>query len=263
MKSEKKIMGILNCTPNSFSDGGNFTNVKKANVYAQSMIDAGADIIDIGGESTAPGNHPISAKEEWSRIEAIVLDLLQKKIPLSLDSYHGENWEKFLQAGGNMLNDVSGLQKDQSQKIELLQEYAHTTVCIMYSRNPDHAFVNNPIDEIYSFFETIISFLLSQRIQKHQIIIDPGMGGFLSYDPEVSFMILRHLHRFLDFGLPILVGTSRKSFLQDFSLSNTIESRDMASVMTSLYAWQQGATIVRVHNVAMMKKVQQLSEKLW
>lgn len=246
-------MGILNSTPDSFSDGGEYITANVAIEKAEKMMEEGADIIDIGGESTAPGNNPISHTEEWERIETIVIALLQKNIPLSLDSYKAETWEKFLSLGGRMLNDVSGLQKEQEKKIELLKKYPESKVIIMFSRNPKEE-TKDIMEEIFLFFESTFTLLEKHQIPRTQIIIDPGMGGFLSVFPCVSFSVLKHLVSLKKFQCPILIGTSRKSFLREVSHHTDPKKRDFASVITSFLAIQNGADIIRIHDVSSFKE---------
>jgi len=248
-----KIVGILNITPNSFSDGGKFLDPQKAINHALQMLKNGADIIDIGGESTAPHNDPISTEEEWNRIEPVLSLGLALKIPFSLDSYKAEIWEKFLKMGGNFLNDVSGLSIEQNEKIALLQQYPTAKVVIMFSHFGKTLTTQNVMPSMITFFKNTLETLHKKNIVKSQVILDPGMGGFLSTDSAVSFAVLENLSQLLIFDCPLLVGTSRKNFLKT-TLSEFPEDRDEASVQTSLLAIQNGASFVRIHNVEKMKK---------
>ncbi len=250
-----RIMGILNITPNSFSDGGMFLTPEKALQRAEEMIHQGADIIDIGAESTAPGNDPISAEEEWNRLQNILPILLQKNIPLSLDTKKADIAEKFFILGGKILNDVSGLLYEEDKKIALLKKYPETKVICMFSRNvkllPDFlpGEEKKIWEEILPFFTNRICLCASHGILPERIIIDPGMGGFVSQNPEVSFEILRDLSRLKIFKTPILVGTSRKSFLKNVSDPINPHHRVVSSVVSAFMAFQNGASIVRVHDV--------------
>lgn len=245
-----QIMGILNITPNSFSDGGIFFDAEEALLRAQKMIEEGASIIDVGAESTAPGNTPISADTEWDRLSSLFPNLVELPVLLSLDSYKSAVWERAVQYKPNLIfNDVSGLQKDQQEKLRLLKTYTKTKVIVMYSRNPSLPDSVDIMKEISFFFEEVLQVLLDHGIEKERIILDPGMGGFLSKTPEVSFQVLGKLGQLQKFGCKILVGTSRKSFLKTVSDPINSHYRMVASVVTALQAWENGADILRVHDV--------------
>jgi dihydropteroate synthase len=258
------IMGILNVTPDSFSDGGDFLDPKKAFQQAKKMIEAGADWIDVGGESTAPNAPKISAFDEWNRISNILNILISKKIPCSLDSYKAEIWEKFLRLGGTFLNDVSGLAENTEKKWKLLQLFPNTRVVVMFSQNhfSENLTPKNVMSAMLQFFSLILQMAEKKGIDKSRIILDPGMGGFLSSDPEVSFTVIRELSFLATFGCEILIGTSRKSFLREVSDPLIPPNRDFASVIASLFALQNGANWVRVHNVKMMKEAIGIGKKL-
>lgn len=249
-----QIMGILNITPNSFSDGGLYLQKEKAIAQARLMKSQGANIIDVGGESTAPGSEKIGAQEEWNRVGEILKSLIEEGIVTSFDSFRSENWKRFLELGGDFLNDVSGLEHEENEKIALLQQYPNAKVCIMFSRNIETPDPISIIQEINTFFEKKLNKLVSSGIARDRIIIDPGMGGFLSKNPQISFEVLNTLAYFKKFNCPILVGTSRKNFLSDPKNPSAPSERDIESVISSLLACQNGANIVRIHNVAMMRQ---------
>ncbi len=257
-------MGILNLTPDSFSDGGFFESPSKALLQAKKMMEEGADCIDVGGESTAPNASKISASEEWSRIGDILKVLMAEKIPCSLDSYKSETWERFLQLGGTFLNDVSGMGEESEKKWNLLQQFPTARVVVMFSQNHFSEMLTpeNVVSAILSFFTSILKTAEEKGIEKTRIILDPGMGGFLSSDPNVSFTVIRGLSSLCAFKCDILIGTSRKSFLRVVSDPTNPANRDLASVITSLSALENGATWVRVHNVQMMREGIFTNEKL-
>lgn len=250
-----KIFGILNITPDSFSDGGDFLSPKKAVHAAQRMIQEGADIIDIGAESTAPDNKKISHEEEWQRLEKIFPALREKNLikKISLDSYKSKTWEKFLELGGEILNDVSGLETDQEEKIFLLKKYPQAKVILMFSQDisqPDPKNLEEIImKDIKKFFTEKILLLQKNGIEKSRIILDPGMGGFLSTNPKISFEVIARLKELEIFNCQILVGTSRKSFLREVSHPTDPTKRKIASVVSGLLAVQNGANFLRVHDV--------------
>ncbi len=273
MISSAQIIGVLNVTPDSFSDGGEFLDVKNAVKRAKEMMKQGADIIDVGAESTAPHNSEISANEEWMRLEHILPELLQQNISISLDSQKAETWEKFLQLcehyklNNVMINDVSGLshsektRKEEQKKIGILQEYPEVKIVIMYSRdisNPDPENLQETIiSEISNFFHQKILLLKNAGIKKSRIILDPGMGGFLSKNPKISFEVLRNFSEFSVFqqqGYELYLGTSRKSFLSEISGNVSPEKRVVSSVVSSLLGIQKGADYVRVHDVQEMRE---------
>lgn len=260
MISSAQIVGVLNITPDSFSDGGNFLSPENALARAEEMLKEGADIIDVGAESTAPHNTDISEQEEWERLQNILPILLEKKIPISLDSQKPVTWEKFLELGGEMINDVSGLgkNKEEQRKISLLQKFPNSKIVIMFSRDisaPDpENLEKNILPEIFEFFCQKILLLENAGIQKSRIILDPGMGGFLSKNPEISFLVLKKFQKFLELGCELYLGTSRKSFLSEVSQTNSPEKRVISSVVSSLVGVQNGASYVRVHDVKEMRE---------
>lgn len=246
-------MGVLNCTPDSFSDGGDFISPKTAIAQAQQMIQSGADIIDIGGESTAPHATKISAQMEWKRISSVLPSLSALPVQISLDSYKSKIWEKALSLNPKLwLNDVSGLKTDTEKKITLLKNFPLSTVVIMFSTSPP--FVQDSflplLSDIDLFFEKTIRLLVEHGIEKNRIILDPGMGGFLSPHPKASFCVLQNLSRFQKYQCPLLIGTSRKSFLREVSHPTQPKKREIASVITTTEGWKNGASIVRVHDVS-------------
>jgi len=265
-----QIIGLLNISPDSFSDGGDFLEPEKALKRAEEMLKEGADIIDIGAESTAPHNIPISAEEEWKRLTNILPILLEKKIPISLDSQKSEIWEKFLKLSQQyevkqvMINDVSGLgrtlknREEEQKKIQLLQKFPNTKIVIMFSRDisePDPEHLSEIIvSEISEFFLQKIQVLEHAGIQKSRIILDTGMGGFLSKNPEISFTVIKNFQKFLGLGCELYIGTSRKSFLSEVSGNISPEKRVISSVVSSLIGIQNGASYVRVHDVKEMKE---------
>ncbi len=266
MTSEVKIVGVLNITPDSFSDGGDFLLPENALKRAEKMLKQGADIIDVGAESTAPHNAEISKKEEWKRLEKILPILFSQNIPLSLDSQKAGIWEKFLENGGEMINDVSGMRREFSEKIRLLKKFPKAKIVIMYTRDISHPdpenFPEKILPEISEFFETQISRLTQEGIGISRIILDPGMGGFLSKNPEISFTVLRELSQLKKFKCALYVGTSRKSFLAEISGNCPPHQRVISSVVSSLAAAQNGVSYIRVHDVQEMTEALKIWKKV-
>lgn len=248
-KENIQIMGILNITPNSFSDGGDFLNKDVVLNRIQEMMNEGVNIIDIGAESTAPHNKKISHEEEWKRLEQIIKNL-PPNIQYSLDSYKAKTWEKVLSFQNDIiLNDVSGLKEDTNEKILLLRKYPKTKVIIMFSRNISLPDPKNIMNEIITFFEKKIKLLTSNGIDLSRIIIDSGMGGFLSKNKEVSFEVIKNLHLLKKFNCKILTGTSRKSFLSNYKNNDNPKSRLISSVISAIKCMNNGANILRVHDI--------------
>lgn len=255
IKKTIQIMGILNITPDSFSDGGDFVSSKNAVIQAKKMRELGADIIDIGGESTAPHSQKISAQEEWKRIKKSIIELHNNSIPLSVDSYKSEIWKKAVLIDEKIIfNDVSGLRVETDTKIKILQKNPQTKVIIMFSRNITQKDPDNIMEEIIEFFNKQLHLLEQAGIEKNRIIIDPGMGGFLSQNSQISFEVIRNLQILERYNCDILVGTSRKSFLRNVSDKHNPKNREIASVITAIESAKNGANILRVHDIKSTKE---------
>jgi dihydropteroate synthase len=255
--SKPKIMGILNITPDSFSDGGLFERIQDSGVRIQQLIDEGADIIDIGGESTGPGSKDVSVEEEMDRVKPVIDYIFQNKLTdkalFSIDTYKSQVAEYALTNGFKMVNDVTALRGD-SRMAGILMKYKPYVV-LMYSKDSTarttraEVRYTDVIADIKSFLEKRVKLLTDVGFPKDRIIIDPGMGAFVSAIPEYSFEIINRLSELKSLGYPILVGVSRKSFL-----GGNIEERDPISAEWSLKAIKNGASIIRTHNVGLMKK---------
>jgi len=243
------IMGILNMTPDSFSDGGRFNKKRRGINHAISLFKMGADIIDIGGESTRPGSKSISSAKEWRRIEK-TLKKIDKKINLSLDTRKSEIMTKGIKSGVKLINDISGLSYD-SQTIKILKKN-NTPFVIHHSQgDPEIMQVNpkykNVILDIYDFFEKKIKLLRIKGIKHNNIIVDPGIGFGKNLKHNMS--LIRNISIFHSLGFPILLGLSRKRFIKDISKNNDTKERLGGTMSSCLYAMTQGVQILRVHNV--------------
>ena len=243
------IMGVLNITPDSFSDGGKFNNKKKGIKQAIKMFTAGADIIDIGGESTRPGSKGVNVKVEWNRISK-VLKLVCKKVPVSLDTRKSQIMKKGIKYGIKIINDVSGLNYD-IQTIEILKKY-NTPFVIQHSKGIPENMQKNPkykneLLDIYDFFEQKINFLRSIGIKHNNIIIDPGIG--FGKNLKHNMNLIGNISIFHTLGFPILVGNSKKKFIKELSEKNDTKNRTGGTVASSLYLMMQGVQILRVHEV--------------
>jgi dihydropteroate synthase len=243
------IMGVLNLTPDSFSDGGKFNSKKKGIDHALKMFQSGANIIDVGGESTRPGSNAINIKLEWSRIEKIIKSI-SKKIPLSLDTRKSEIMEKGIKLGIKMINDVSGLSYD-AKTIDILKKYKIPLVIQHTQGIPEnmqnHPRYENELLDIYDFFEKKIKFLRSIGIKHSKIIIDPGIG--FGKNLKHNMNLISNISIFHSLGFPILVGNSRKRFIKEISGKNDTKSRIGGTVASSIYLMSQGIQILRIHDV--------------
>jgi dihydropteroate synthase len=256
-------MGILNVTPDSFSDGGKFIHLGKALSQAQSMEKNGADIIDIGGESTRPGATPVSLEEEINRTIPVI-EAIRKfsKISISIDTYKSEVAEKALLAGADFINDISGLTFD-SRMIGIVKKF-DVPVVLMHIKGTPRNMQTNPtyidvIKELMDFFSLQIQKALDFGIKKEQIIIDPGIG--FGKQLNDNFILIQRLKEFSGLGFPILIGPSRKSFI---GLTLDVPSGDrlegtLASISASIL---NGASIVRVHDVKEVKRAVVITDKI-
>lgn len=249
--SSPKVMGILNITPDSFSDGGQFNRLENAIAHLHKLIEDGADIIDVGGESTGPGSTDVSAEEELKRVKPIIDYIhehkLHERVLFSIDTYKAPVAEYALANSFGMVNDVTALRGD-PKMIEVLAKYQPYLV-LMYSKDPTARTTREAV-EYTDIIDTIKKFLFERiRLAKKvlptdHIIIDPGMGMFVSANPKYSWEIIDRLPELKLFGHPILVGPSRKSFL-----GSELKDRDEQSWAVARQSASKGASIVRMHVV--------------
>jgi len=248
-KKIPNIMGVLNLTPDSFSDGGKFNKKNAGLKHAINLFKFGADIVDVGGESTRPGSKPISKIKEWSRIEKTI-KAISKKNPLSLDTRKADIMNKGIKIGIKLINDVSGLSYD-SKTIEVLKKNKSPFV-IQHSQGTPENMQNNPkykneLLDIYDFFEEKIKFLRSKGIKHNNIIVDPGIG--FGKNLKHNMNLIRSVSIFHTLGFPILLGLSRKIFIKDLSGKNDTKKRLGGTIASSLYSVMQGVQILRTHDV--------------
>ena len=248
-KKNPNIMGILNLTPDSFSDGGKFNKKDKGLNHAKNLFILGADIVDIGGESTRPGAKAISLKDEWNRIEKTIKEI-NKKIPISLDTRKSVIMKKGIKLGIRLINDVSGLEYD-SETISVLKKYKIPFV-IQHSQGSPENMQNNPrykneLLDIYDFFEKKIKLLRSKGIKHNNIIIDPGIGFGKNLKHNMS--LIKSISIFHSLGFPILLGLSRKKFIKELSGINDTNKRIGGTIASSLFSMMQGVQILRIHDV--------------
>ena len=250
--SVPRIMGILNVTPDSFFDGGNYRKKEPAVERALCMVDEGADIIDIGGESTRPGAEAVSAAEELERVIPVVEALRrQSAVPISVDTYKSRVALEAVAAGANFINDISSFQFDPEMPGVVAGTGAG--VFLMHTRGRPREMQKDTdypdiLSEIQTFFTTAIEKALSYGIEKEKIAIDPGIG--FAKDTDGNLKILKGLGALTALGLPILLGTSRKSFIGKILGQSAPEERLHGSLATIALGVQAGALIFRVHDVA-------------
>ena len=243
------IMGVLNLTPDSFSDGGKFNKTSKGIKHAFEMIREGANLIDIGGESTRPGSKTVNPKNEWNRIYRILRSVC-KKIPVSLDTRKSEIMEKGIKLGVKIINDVSGLNYDK-KTLDILKKYQIPFVIQHSKGTPENMQIKptykNELLDIYDFFEKKIKTLRSIGIEHDNIILDPGIG--FGKNLKHNMNLIRKISIFHILGFPILVGNSRKRFIKEIAKKNDSKNRIGGTIASSIYLMMQGVQILRIHDV--------------
>lgn len=238
------IMGILNFTPDSFSDGGKFDDIDAALVHVKEMIEAGADIIDIGGESTRPNHTPVGEEEEIKRVIPIIKAVKEKfDIPISIDTYKAKVAEKAIEAGADLINDVWGFKKDKDMA-RVAAKY-NVPCCLMHNReNEDY---KDLMEDILEDLKESIKIAKDAGVKDENIILDPGIGFAKSHEQNLETM--NKLERLKELGYPILLGTSRKRMI-GFTLDLPVEERVEGTVATTVIGIMKDACdFVRVHDV--------------
>ena len=242
-------MGVLNLTPDSFSDGGRFNKTNKGVSHAINLYKIGASLVDVGGESTRPGSKSVDEKQEWNRINK-VLKFIKKKIPISLDTRKSVIMEKGIKMGVKLINDVSGLSYDPNT-INILKKYKVPFVIQHSLGTPENMQMKptykNELLDIYDFFEDKIKLIRSKGIKHNNIILDPGIG--FGKNLKHNMNLIRCISIFHSLGFPILVGNSRKRFIKDISRQNDSNSRIGGTMASSIYLMMQGIQILRIHDV--------------
>ena len=263
-KKRTLVMGIVNVTPDSFSDGGKYYAPITAIDFAFKLIDEGADIIDIGGESTRPGADKVSCSEELTRVIPVIEGIRSNnnKILISIDTTKSVVAKEAVEAGANIVNDVSGLSFD-SQMPETIAQLKAPVIIMHMKGNPSNMQENpkykDVIDEIITYFKEKINIAINSGINREMIILDPGIG--FGKTIEHNFKILSELNRFNNLELPLLIGPSRKSFI-GLTLGLPPEDRLDGTAATVAVGVNNGARIVRVHDVKNMKRVAIIADKI-
>jgi len=249
-KNSPIVMGILNTTPDSFSDGGKFTLVETALSHAMAMVNDGAEIIDVGGESTRPGAQAVSVEDEIQRVVPIIRAIRQQSdVSISIDTSKPEVMRAAVNAGANLVNDVNALRAPGA--VELCAELS-VPVCIMHMQGEPRTMQTDPqykdvVEDIIEFLADRIEVCVKAGVERKNIIVDPGFG--FGKTLEHNLQLLNRLDEFGRLGVPVLAGISRKSMLGTILGESDAEKRLHASVAAAVLAWARGAKIFRVHDV--------------
>lgn len=243
------IMGVVNVTPDSFSDGGRYDDAGRAVKHARALVDEGADILDIGGESTRPGAHSVPLDEERRRIMPVLEALVGGPVPVSVDTRTPALMREALTAGASMINDINALSAPEALEVVAASDAA---VCLMHKQGEPQTMQDRPayadvVGEVLAFLRARVQAAEAAGIARDRIVIDPGFGFGKAFEHNLD--LLRSLARFSETGLPVLAGLSRKGMLGQIT-GRPVDERVFASVAAALIAVHHGARIVRVHDVA-------------
>ena len=246
--STPRVMGIVNVTPDSFSDGGKFNTTDKAVAHAMELVAQGADILDIGGESTRPGATPVPLEEELSRVIPVIKALVQAGVPLSIDTYKPEVMRAAIDAGADIVNDVCALREPNALEIVAASKVG---VCLMHMQGRPQTMQADPqyqdvVKEVTDFLAARLKASEQAGIARERIVLDPGFG--FGKRTSHNLTLLNHLSSLQSLGLPLLIGLSRKSVLGQV-VGSAVDERIHASIAASVVSVMRGANIVRVHDV--------------
>ena len=241
-------MGIVNVTPDSFSDGGRYVSTENALQHALQLIEQGADLLDIGGESTRPGSNQVTAEEELRRIMPVVEALVERNVSVSVDTSKPEVMRAAIDAGAAMINDVNALKAEGALEAVAAGGVA---ACLMHMQGEPRNMQAQPhyddvVAEVKDFLRQRLNAAIAAGIPRERLVLDPGFGFGKMLEHNIE--LLRHLDQFLDLDVPLLVGLSRKSMLGKIT-GNEVSDRVYASVAAALLAVAKGASILRVHDV--------------
>lgn len=258
-----QIMGILNITPDSFSDGGSLLQPEAVSRRVEEMVSQGVDILDVGGESTRPFADAVGKEEELDRVVPVIERIRQlTDLPVSIDTTKAVVAAEALAAGATMVNDISALRADPGM-VEIVSR-SDCAVCIMHMQGTPRTMQVDPhyenvVEDILTFFRERIAWLTARGIARENIIVDPGIG--FGKTLAHNLQILRSTVRFRETGCPVLIGHSRKSFLQGL-LDLEVDQRDCATAMVSLFCAMNGAQILRVHDVGLTRQALEIAARL-
>jgi len=258
-----QLMGVLNLTPDSFSDGGRYFDPDLAVARAARMVEEGADILDLGGESTRPGAYPVSAEEEWRRLEPVLRRLSGKiSVPISIDTTKPEVAEAALRAGAHIVNDVSGLAEG-PRLAKVVRDFGAGLVLMHRRGNPETmqslTQYEDVVSEVLEELRSSIDCATEAGVCPEQIVVDPGLG--FAKTPEQNLEILSQLEKFHALGFPVLLGPSRKSFIGKIT-GREIGEREYGTAAIVAHAVRKGVQILRVHEVGAMRDVVRMTEAI-
>ncbi|KGA96318.1 dihydropteroate synthase [Alkalihalobacillus alcalophilus ATCC 27647 = CGMCC 1.3604] len=250
------VMGILNATPDSFSDGGKYNGIERAVARAKQLVLDGADILDIGGESTRPGFEYVEIEEEIKRVVPVIKAVATEvDVPISIDTYKPEVAKAALEAGASVINDIWGAKKD-PKMAELAVQY---NVPIILMHNREEGIYQDLILDMRKDLQESIDICLRAGVPKEHIILDPGIGFAKTYEENLKTM--RHLSEFVAMGYPVLLGTSKKSLIAQ-TLNLPVDERTEGTGATVCYGVAQGCQIVRVHDVKEMTRMTKMMDAM-
>lgn len=250
------IMGILNATPDSFSDGGKYNNIERAIEHAQEMVDNGADIIDIGGESTRPGYTVISEDEEIERVVPVIEAISKHvSVPISIDTYKAKVAQCAIEAGAHIINDIWGAKAD--DKMAAVAAEYNVPIILMHNRHDRNYsfFLRDVLNDLYES----INIVKQTGVRDNQIILDPGIG--FAKDLNENILMMQNLDTLTALGYPVLLGTSRKSMIGQ-ALNLPVEERMEGTGATVCYGIQKGCQIIRIHDVKEMSRMAKMMDIL-
>src|SRR5919107_1385104 len=257
------VVGILNVTPDSFSDGGNFLHPEAAAERAATMLDEGADMLDVGGESTRPGSDPVSQEEEVRRVVPVLKRILsvRPEAVISVDTYRSGTATAALEAGASLVNDVTALRGD-PRMASVIQE-AGCPVILMHMQGEPKTMQKEPqyqdvVREVSDFLAERAEYAVAAGVRPEHIIVDPGIG--FGKNLEHNLALLSNLDAIVDLGFPVLIGASRKSFIERITGEQEARDRVSGTVATTVLAFERGAKFFRVHDVAANREALAVAE---
>lgn len=252
------IMGILNVTPDSFSDGGKWNQMDRALLHTEEMLRDGAEIIDIGGESTRPGYQKVTEDEEIERVVPYIRAVREKfNIPVSIDTYKAKVARAAVEAGAGLINDIWGFKGD--PKMAETAAALRVPCCVMHNRNLETHPYHNLMEDVLNDLKESIQLGLDAGVRPEHIITDPGIG--FGKTLEDNLLVMKHLERLKELGYPILLGTSRKSMI-GLTLSLPVEERVEGTVATTVFGVMKGCSFVRVHDVKENYRAMKMTEAM-
>lgn len=256
-KNHCYIMGILNVTPDSFSDGGKFDSLDAALFHAEEMVNQGADILDVGGESTRPGHIQITEDEEIARVTPLIEQLKKRfDVPVSIDTYKSRVAEAALQSGADLVNDIWGLKYDENMAEVIARHQA--ACCLMQNR--EQIDYTDYVEDVLDDLRESVQIAKAAGIPDDRIMLDPGVGFGKTY--EMNLEIIRVVGRLKELGYPVLLGTSRKSVI-GLTLDLPADQREEGTLVTTVLGVEQGCSFVRVHDVETNARAIRMAEAIF